>query len=426
MESLVYEKQAPLYSLLPKRPGVYFFKNIQSEILYIGKATSLYDRVKSYFKDGDTRPNVQQMIKYIVSVDYVETKTEKEALLLEATLIQTHKPPYNVLIKEGNPFLYLYLEKKRNMLPVLRISRQEKRGVCIGPFLDKKSVRSTYEFIMREFQLRICGKKIQNGCLAYHIDQCAGSCKPDFCESEYQTRLSLACALLEDKRSHFVSIIDETIKESIGELAFERAAHFAYYKEHAERFFQTVAAHTVFDRTKSALFAVVHTPPRFDTAYDAIESNLQKLCNVQTQIRTVDCFDISHVQGRYMVGSAIRFLCGKAQPNAFRRFRIKTVSGQNDYAALAEIVSRRYASGHYPDLVLIDGGKGQKSTIDQLDLPVPVISLAKREERLFTNAHPDGVLLSSHDDTGRMLCALRDYAHHFAVSYHQKIKTGSL
>lgn len=426
MECLVNEMQAPLYSHVPKRPGVYFFKNTQSEILYIGKATSLFDRVKNYFNNTDTRLHMREMVKYIDSIDYIETKNDTEALLLEATLIQKYKPPYNILIKDGNPFIYIYLEKKQNKPPVLSLSRQPKRGFCIGPFLDKKSARATYEFVMREFQLRLCGKKIKNGCLAYHIDQCAGSCKSDFQESEYETRLSLALSLLENKQTEFLSIIEKTMQHAVQELAFERAAHFSYYKEHVERFFQTITAHTVFNQTKKALFTVMNTPPQYNLAYKNIEHSLQKICGVTTQIKTIDCFDISHVQGRYMVGSAIRFFCGKAQPSEFRRFRIKTVFGSNDYAALTEIVSRRYRSENVPDLVLIDGGKGQKSCIDELKLPTTVISLAKREERLFTNLYPDGTVISMHDEMGKMLCALRDYAHHFAVSYHQKVKICSL
>jgi excinuclease ABC subunit C len=427
MNCIKTEKQAPCVSHLPKCPGVYFFKNENSEILYIGKATSLFDRVKSYFQYVDTRPNIVHLLSHAVSVDYIETKTAEEALLLEAMLIQKHKPPYNILIKEGNPFLYIVKTNKKKDLPQLLLSRHQSGTISIGPFLHKKSARAIYEYIMRTFQLKLCNKKMPNGCLLYHIGQCAGSCKADFNYTEYETRLALAVSLLQKNKKRFFELLTTAMQTYIHHLQFETAARFATYKALAEQFFDAVQAAHVLERTQSAVFIIEHTPPDQETEYAEIEKTLQGWCGTDRSLQTIDCFDISHIQGRYMVGSAIRFYNGKAVPAQFRKFRIKTLQLQNDYAALAEIVSRRYKKdGYFPDLVLIDGGKGQKSSIDALALDVPVVAIAKKEERLFTDLYPNGIVLSLKNPAGRMLVALRDYAHHFAVSFHQKRKTAAL
>jgi excinuclease ABC subunit C len=151
---------------------------------------------------------------------------------------------------------------------------------------------------------------------------------------------------------------------------------------------------------------------------------LQKLLELPERPETIDCFDISHFQSSYLVGSCIRFKDGLPDKNNFRRFRIKTLTQQNDYAALQEIVSRRYKNpADAPHIVLIDGGKGQLSSVQQLFPGLLCISLAKREELLHTPLHPEGIHLDIQTPLGQLLIYLRDYAHHFAISYHRLLRT---
>jgi len=141
-------------------------------------------------------------------------------------------------------------------------------------------------------------------------------------------------------------------------------------------------------------------------------------------VNTIDCFDISHFQGHSIVGSCVRFTHGKPDKNKFRRFKIKYLTDQNDYAALQEIVLRRYAdSAELPDLILIDGGKGQLSAVQKVLTGVYIVSLAKKEELLFSSYFPQGIALTVHEDVGKILIALRDYAHHFAISYHRLLRS---
>jgi excinuclease ABC subunit C len=154
-----------------------------------------------------------------------------------------------------------------------------------------------------------------------------------------------------------------------------------------------------------------------------LSSSIKKLLKLSTEPRTIDCFDISHQQGMKTVGSCIRFKDGKPDKNNFRKFRIKTVEKQNDYACLREIVSRRYKSGNnLPDLILIDGGRGQLNAVKNLFPEVEFAALAKREETIFSEKIPDGKKLNLKNFASQSLIALRDYAHHFAISYHKKLK----
>jgi excinuclease ABC subunit C len=164
------------------------------------------------------------------------------------------------------------------------------------------------------------------------------------------------------------------------------------------------------------------TAPQVPEYSGQVGKELQELLKLSKMPSTIDCFDISHFQSNYLVGSCVRFTNGKPDKNKFRRFGIKTLTQQNDYAALQEIVARRYRDGKdLPDLVVIDGGKGQLSAVAFLIPPTTdVISLAKREETVFSKEFPEGIKISVATGAGRLLIALRDYAHHFAISFHRK------
>lgn len=208
------------------------------------------------------------------------------------------------------------------------------------------------------------------------------------------------------------------MQEYSQQLAFEKAKHMRDYLEHLEVIFATLKAKCV-AREQAVVSAVL---PRSYTQQfdDQVGLAIQQLLQLDKPAHVIDCFDISHFQSTHLVGSCIRFVGGVPEKNSFRRFKIRTLTEQNDYAALREIVSRRYKSQtDYPDLILIDGGKGQLSAVMPLVPTVSCASLAKREERVFSSKLPDGVLLDPHTKEGKLLISLRDYTHHFAVRYHR-------
>lgn len=401
--------------VFPGFPGVYFFKDHSGTILYVGKAKSLKARTASYFqKRGDWK--IDMLLDEAHDLDYILTKNETEALLLEAQMVQEHQPKYNVLLKDGQPFLYILFTQEP--LPRITVTRNKKeKGLYFGPFLHKKQARGVVKFLIETFRLGICNKKIENGCLDYHLGRCVGSCMKSFDNQDYLFRIELAQNVLKKDHKKYLASLQEKIKEYNQGLAFEKSRNMLSYIENLDTIFETIRTRFSEDKYENDIF-VAGTPHNVPTTLN-IGTEIAEFLGLSNHIKTIDCFDISHFQSRYLVGSCIRFTNGKPEKNKFRRFKIKTLIQQDDYAALQEIVGRRYKEGtDLPDLIVIDGGKGQLNAVQFLYPQTPYIALAKREETIFSAQHPDGKKLDVHTNAGKTIIAIRDYAHHFAVSYH--------
>lgn len=405
---------------IPKLTGVYLFKDAQGTIIYIGKAKNLHHRVSSYFQKCDTDWKINQLINEYADIDYILTPTETESLLLEAELVQKYKPRFNVLLKDGQPFLYILFTSVE--LPTIELVRnKKKKGTYFGPFIEKGPARKTYHFLKRTFHLNLCNKKIELGCLDYHIGNCAGSCKPDFDTSDYVFRISLAQQALKNNQEGFIEQVKEQMKKYIAKFEFEKAKNLNEYLQNVDAIFATLNTHFSTDKFATDIFVASTVTPYQEQIDASINVELQKFLGFATPVRTIDCFDISHFQSSYLVGSCVRFTDGKPEKHMFRHFKIKTLTEQNDYAALQEIISRRYKDkSNLPDLIVIDGGKGQLSAAQYVLPDAHIVSLAKREETLYGPQFPQGVRLDIQTEVGRLLIALRDYAHHFAVSFHRR------
>jgi len=428
---------------LPKAPGIYLFKNSNNEVIYIGKAKCLFTRVSSYFKKQNKDWKIDALLAEYGDVDYILTKNETEALLLEAQLIMAHKPKFNVLLKSGQPFLYILFTQPSHKATAgtandqptnIKIVRNKnEKGTYFGPFLQKMPARQAYDYLIRTFKLFLCNKKLEHGCLDYHLDKCSGSCKPDFDPNEYSFRAQLAIDALKNTPTIFLKKIKEKIKEYNQTFEFEKSKNLHEYLENMDIIFHTLKIKFSENKFKNEAFAAT-TPYKsiLEKNYDAISHELQELLKLDKPPIRIDCFDISHFQSSYLVGSCVRFAHGKPDKNNFRHFNIKTLTQQNDYAALQEIVSRRYRDPlEIPDLIVIDGGKGQLSAVKAIlenndetaaalrASGTQIICLAKREETVYSSKLPEGVVLDIKSGAGQLLIALRDYAHHFAVSHHR-------
>lgn len=433
------EEQRSLQSI-PHVPGVYIFKNAQGEVIYIGKAKDLRKRVASYFNKTTTDWKVAQLIEEHETIGHIATHSEIEALLLEASLIKKYQPKYNVLLKDGNPFIFIHLtapsavssrgatgrtgrngtEIVRSELPQLELINNDKKpGRYIGPFIHRSDARTLFNYVMRTFRLFVCGKSIPNGCLDYHLGRCSGSCRPDFDKDAYLTRLELAFDMLAGNRDLFIEKIRAKIAEHNAQMEFEKSKELSDLLIAIEPLFAALERPFSEHRFAKEVQSIVLPKTLQESDYEAAAQELQELLHLERPPATLDCFDISHFQSSALVGSCVRFTNGKPDPNFFRRFKIKTLTRQNDYAALQEIVGRRYKHGDFPDIIVIDGGKGQRNAVLSIVGPVTCVSLAKREERLFTEFAPEGIKLDYATPLGRLLIALRDYAHHFAITYHR-------
>lgn len=402
-------------SRIPTSSGVYLFKDEHNHVIYIGKAKSLRKRVSSYFKpDIDSR--LKTLVDETADIATIATKNETEALLLEALLIKEKQPRFNILLKDGQPFIYLLFTKDRLEL----VRNKKKRGTYFGPFLHKTDARKVYTYLVTTFKLKWCNKKIEGGCLDYHLDICAGTCTGQLNHADYLFRLDLAKQALTGNKKAFIASLKDQIAIHNKELAFEKSKHLQNYIANFEAIFATLGVH--FTEGKYAKDMAIATTPTNYTPQknDTLAVALQQFLLLDRPIHTIDCFDISHFQSNQLVGSCVRFTDGLPEKNKFRRFKITSLTQQNDYAALQEIVSRRYATqDDLPDLILIDGGKGQLNAVQYLVPDVPFISLAKREETVFGQQFPHGIQLDITTEVGKILIALRDYAHHFAITYHR-------
>lgn len=404
---------------LPAQPGVYLFKSSLNAIIYIGKAGNLRKRVSSYAKPAATDYKPLALMRDTCVIHYITTKTELEAQLLEADLIKRYQPKYNVLLKDGQPFLYLCFND--NPLPALELVRNTKtRGTYFGPFINKSQARSAYRYIMHTFRLSLCSHTIANGCLEYHLGICAGSCRQDFDQQDYRCRLQLAKNALQKDRKKFLTTIYDQIATYNAQLDFERAQQLYSYVANLEAIFTALDTRYYPTKFNDAIMIAATDLHTLGYASTNHATALQDLLKTERPVATIDCFDISHFQSSALVGSCIRFANGVPDTASFRKFKIRTLTTQNDYAALQEIVRRRYKTANdYPDLILIDGGKGQLNAVSSLVDATPIASLAKREERLFSITHPEGIILNMHHDSEKLLIEIRDYAHHFAINYHR-------
>lgn len=427
---------------IPKLPGVYIFKNSDGEPIYIGKAKSLKHRVGSYFHKQKTDWKVAALVEEHASLDFILTKNETEALLLETQMIQQYKPKFNILLTSGQPFIYILFS--RDEIPQIKIVRNKReKGTYFGPFLFKSQARRVHKYLMEKFRLTMCNKKIENGCLEYHLGICPGNCKPSFDAQEYLFRIELAQDVLKKNHKDFIKRLEAKIKEHCANMDFEKAKNLHEYVSNFETIFETIRTHFTESKYATDIAAVAapyfafpanntndgeaskgHRRAYVSEMADDIAEQLQKFFDLKSPVHTIDCFDISHFQSKSIVGSCIRFRDGKPDKNRFRRFQVRSLAEQNDYAALQEIVARRYKNPEdIPDLILIDGGKGQLSAVKAILPHANLISLAKREETIYGDAYPNGKVLDINTDIGKLLIAVRDYAHHFAISYH-RLKRG--
>ena len=397
---------------ITKKSGVYLFKNQDGQIIYIGKAKNIALRIASYFNNVDDFKN-GLILHEATNLETIPTNSEEEALYLEADLIKKYQPKYNQLLKDGNPFIYLFFsDEKIPTLSVVRVKEQNKKGYYVGPFLSKKAARAVFNFLMTTFQLKLCKKKIENGCLQFHIGVCAGFCSVNFDLDFYKFRLELAKLVTSKEPELAIKSIDNQIKEASRNLNFEKAKHLLDYKQNFEKFMYTL-------EKLSDMPSKQQNPDQLKNM--PLLLSLQKRLHLNHVPYVIDCFDISHMQGKAIVGSCIRYVNAQPEPKSFRRFKVESLVDQNDYAALQEIVQRRYKTGtNYPNLVIVDGGKGQINAIKPFVGTAELVGLAKKEETVISSNFSHFIQLDHMRLEDALILQIRDKTHQFAVSYHRK------
>jgi excinuclease ABC subunit C len=535
--------------LLPRKPGVYLFRDEGGEVLYVGKAKSLRSRVRSYFQRGDGRPGAAQLVSRIADVEVIVTRNEAEALHLEQNLVKRHRPPFNIRLRDDKSFPYIAVTIADEYPRVMFTRERHRRGtVYFGPYANAKKVRETLDVLNRAFRFRPCegprpGRHSGIPCLDFHIDRCFAPCIAAISPEEYGQIIDGVIAFLSGDTKTIQRELEARMREAAEAERFEEAARYRNrlfavrhlverqaadrravgtvdviglaiegeraavqvfplrdgkmidrYGFHLEnvagedeqavleafvieyygstpsvppevvvpRGFADTAAIREFLTDRRGARVEVRSPARgekkrladlaAENARLALEADtvqreekrlrrvaaleeLRECLNLESLPLRIECFDISNIQGESIVASMTVFQDGKAKNSHYRTFAIRGLAGQDDVGSMREVIGRRFARvsrgdtdesfGATPNLVVVDGGKGQlaaaRAAMEELDLPrVAVIALAKREEEVFVPGVPDPIVLDRHGAGLQLLQRIRDEAHRVALRYHRQ------
>lgn len=533
--------------LLPDKPGVYVMLDSDGQIIYVGKAKNLKNRVRQYFFNGVKTDKVMAMVSNIADFYYIIAPSEIDALSLENNLIKKHKPRYNILLKDDKTYPYLKINLKESF-PAFRVTRKIKKDGAkyFGPFMGGVSVKGVSEIINLAFGIRPCDKALNPAkpvkpCLNYHIKKCSAPCAACVSENNYMERVENAIDFLSGETAFAEKLLKEKMfaaseneefelalkyKEKLLSLekiklkritslnkfisadviayrsngiysavnllvvrngrmlggknfSFESVAFtdgealrefvLRYYRADGdfpeeivtateivdadvmEKYFKDTFARSVSFicakqgvRKQLADMAEVNALEHLEIAVDRIKhkddmtvsacKKLKEVLTLSNYPKRMECFDISHISGVDRVGSMVVFNDGEPDRDMYRRFKIKTFDGNDDFRSLQEVLRRRIERMKSdpekfpkPDLIVIDGGKGQLSSVkeifDELDVKgIDLISLAERNEEIFTLYSAVPIVLPKSDYCLRMLQRIRDEAHRFAITFHRSLR----
>ena len=517
---------------LPNKPGVYIMRDDTDTIIYIGKAKNLVKRVKSYFREKLDRPKTQILMSHFDSLEYIVTNSEKEALILEATLIKKHRPRYNVQLKDDKRYPYVKITSES--FPRLVITRNvTKDGIYFGPFTDVGSVKQTVKFLKSLFKIRTC-RNMDGPCLNAQIDLCYAPCDGKISEKEYSEIINKIDLFFQGKYSTIVKNLKGEMAEAAKNEEYEKAAvirdQIASIEEIMEKQFvdlvdddldQDVIAiapsknevvviimpirngkivgrddflmsGSQYDSSSEVLFAFIqqyygynrHIPKQILLDEDIDEKELledwlsdlrgnkvhikvpqkgvklrlvkmarknaeiiqhqkkkmenalielKKYLKLENLPRVIEGYDISNISGKFAVGSKVSFKDGKPNKKMYKHFKMET-PGPNDFAMMEELLTRRLKMvdrDPEPDLIVIDGGKGQLGmacgVLDKLDLAhIPIIGLAKEFEEIYVPNTKRPIIIPKNNKALHLLQQVRDESHRFAITYHRKLRSKNI
>ena len=517
---------------VPSDPGIYIMRDEKNDTLYIGKTKNLKNRVKSYFVGSHDIKTVR-LVEKIHNIEFVLTRNEAEAFLLESSLIKQYRPRYNIELKDQQRYTYLKITDE--LYPRLVVARRTRGGKFIGkgkvygPFTRGSSKLLTIGSLRKAFKVRICKTLPKKACLEYHLGNCDAPCEFKPAQKQYTKHIEELNAVLHGGKpaKEFTARLHKQMQKASASLEFERALGIrdtlerlgALYEGQSverlgaspdedfvgmlrtnnngtalvmtvkqirgvirdtERFSFDIMA----DNTLSNFVYQYYTTrkvPRYIVSSQQLESAaklekiLAKSCGHDVSIvvpvrgkrmdiikmimksletvrmagaqpglvelrdvlglpgipRVIECFDISNHGADYAVGAMSCLVNGQTDTSRYRRFKIRTVSGRDDYAMIFEVIRRRYMrladqGTKLPDLVLIDGGRGQLNAairaLEEVSIKIPCASLAKRIEEVFVPNHKEAIILGPQSDELQVLQRARDEAHRFGVSYNRRVR----
>ena len=420
----------------PNTPGVYLMKDAQGRVIYVGKAVNLRSRAGSYFNAAAASDRrTADWVPEIVDLDFIQTDSEVDALLLESRLIKDIQPKYNQELKDDKTFPYLQITTNEDFPRVEFTRKPASSGVKLyGPFMNAKKLRATIVVLQKVFQFRNCGLDIEEHdqrwrwfrpCLLASIHQCTAPCNLRISKEDYKQDIRRLTLFLDGKGADLLQELTEEMLAASKELRFERAGKLR----------DAIKALENVDRSLKSALANNLQPEAFYVDPQRGMKGLKKVFGLEKVPRRIEGMDIAHLQGGETVASLVQFIDGLPFKQGYKRFRIKSVEGVDDFASMREIVSRHFRrlqqeGEPFPDILLIDGGKGQLSAVMEtfaaLEIKPPfTISLAKQQEEVFLPGQSESQKLSRHSFALRLLQFVRDEAHRFAQHYHHLLRRKS-
>jgi len=409
---------------LPHKPGVYLFKDRFNRVIYVGKARDLQKRVSQYFHPSRRQTadrKTQALIESIWDLEIHTVKSEPESLLLEGKLIKEYRPRYNISFRDDKRFLLVKVNLN-DPFPRFQLTRMKKDDGSryFGPFPHSGSLRKTLTLLRRKFHIRTCRPEIPGEidyrhCLQHIIKNCSAPCVNKITRAGYLAQVKQACEFLDGASGEMLAEFRAEMAAAAGRLDFERAAEIRNLLDDLRKTTQPT-------KRFARQFVTTVRP-------DEDMRALQEALGMQEPPFIIECFDISNISTTHKVASMVCFKGGKPDRDNYRRYRIRTVEGQDDFASMAEVVRRRYSRVlndgiRRPSLIVVDGGKGQLSSacreLKAIGLgDLPIIGLAKEREEIFRPGESAPLVIDHASGAIRLLQRIRDEAHRVANGYHQ-------
>jgi excinuclease ABC subunit C len=399
-------------------------------IIYIGKAVSLRDRLSSYF-NADTESKSAAIITAMRKIDYILCASEREALILERQLINKVQPYFNAMWKDDKSYPYIKFSLNEDF-PRLVLTRKKlnDKAAYFGPYPQIYYIKKLVRWLVKLLKIRPCKlefsqdsppelKKVKS-CLYFHTDMCPGPCMGKISSGDYKEKIKSVELFLEGKLKKLENEWRQDMLNLSTEMKFEEAAAVRDRLYALESMAERVMISEI---TREEMNESVQRA-------DSIRELKEEL-GLKNMPAVIEGFDNSNIQGSNPVASMVRFTNGIADKKNYRKFKIKTVVGADDFATMREVVYRRYSgiirrNEKMPDLILIDGGKGQlgaaMGALEELRITVPIVSLAKKNEEIYFPHKDKPLILSRNSAALRLLQSVRDESHRFAVSYHRKLR----
>lgn len=437
----------------PRTPGCYIYKNSDEKVLYVGKAVNLYKRLKSYFADfSRLDPKTKILVKKIRTVEFVQTDSELEALILETNLIKKYQPKYNRMMKDDKNYGWLMFTDKDDY-PRIEFTREKlyKTNTYFGPYQNPSPIKRALKEIRNVFPYRSCRRKIydytdENGekktyssnrkpCLYYHLNLCDAPCDAQIKKASYRKDISNIKRFFRSKKFKIIDTLNKKMRKASKNKDFEEAAELRDKINDLKYLAQRIKVEQYMDEK-------LYKEKKSKTRNKAVERLIKKIKfkNLKNKPNfRIECYDISNISGKSATGSMVVFIDGKATKNLYRKFKIKFKDTPDDFQMLKEVFIRRFKKGRKskdksfvapPDLIIVDGGKGQLSSVqnileDSMD-SIPVIGLAKKYEEIYKFKKNENkfkkIKLRKGSPELYLVQRIRDEAHRFAIKYHRNLR----